>query len=159
MVWPMGPVAWSVCVWVSVCVQLCLWVWDERSNRERWRKRKKWVCLMVWQVEGAREKEIISIKADGERKRLKFEATESQRVKELTMWRERGANLTVNGSKEERTRYLREGRWGGVCGGNGAQGFGWNVMRLLLSGDQFLHYSLLPPLPSSHGISAESWWS
>lgn len=67
-------------------------------------------------------------------------------------------NLSVNNrSKKERKkkgeRYLSAGG-GGYMGRWDAQGFGWNVKRLLPSGDQFLHYSLLLPLPSSHGMSA-----
>ena len=57
------------------------------------RERKKGACLKVGQVERAGEKEIITIKADGEGERLKFEATESQSVERVDCVREKWSEL------------------------------------------------------------------
>lgn len=51
------------------------------------------MCLKVGQVERAGEKEIITIKADGERKRLKFEMTESQSVERVDCVKEKWSEL------------------------------------------------------------------
>lgn len=49
--------------------------------------------MKVGQVERAGEKEIITIKADGERKRLKFEMTESQSVERVDCVKEKWSEL------------------------------------------------------------------
>lgn len=53
-------------------------------------------------------------------------------------------------------RYLNgRRRVAGRRGRLDAEGFSWNVKRFLLSGDQFLHYSLLLPLPLSLAFCRE----
>lgn len=79
-----------VCVCVHLCLCVCVWL-NEKSRK--WGERKKGVCLQVWQVARPGEKEIITIQADGERRRLKFETTESQSVERVDCVKEKWREL------------------------------------------------------------------
>lgn len=88
------------------------------GRNEKDGERKRGACASKQeQVERPGEKEIITVKADGERKLLKFETTEKV-WKELTARGKSGVNLSVNRSKEEGKgrglRYLSEGKTVGV---------------------------------------------
>lgn len=69
-------------VCVCFCVCMCVWLNEKTQNNDRVRE-KKGVCLKVWQAGGAGAKEIITIKADGERHRLKFEMTWRQSMERV----------------------------------------------------------------------------